>query len=51
MIEASDRVDAAGRRQTKEGSMGAVQAVRHEAQSQTSTELDAIVIGAGVAGI
>ena len=31
--------------------MGAVQAVRHEAQSQTGTEFDAIVIGAGVAGL
>jgi cation diffusion facilitator CzcD-associated flavoprotein CzcO len=51
MIEASDKVDAAGRRQTKEGVMGAVQAVRHEAQSQTGTEFDAIVIGAGVAGL
>jgi cation diffusion facilitator CzcD-associated flavoprotein CzcO len=51
MIEASERVDAAGRRQTKEGIMGAVQAVRHEAQSETGTEFDAIVIGAGVAGL
>jgi cation diffusion facilitator CzcD-associated flavoprotein CzcO len=31
--------------------MDAVQAVRHEAQSQTGTEFDAIVIGAGVAGL
>ena len=31
--------------------MGAVQAVRHEAQSETGTEFDAIVIGAGVAGL
>ena len=31
--------------------MGAVQAVRHEAESETGTEFDAIVIGAGVAGL
>src|SRR5438270_8734673 len=51
MIEASARVDAAGRRQTKEDKMVAMQSPRHEARTQTGLDFDAVVIGAGVAGL
>src|SRR4051812_16982271 len=49
MIAASKKADAVRRRQTKEDSMGAVQAVRHEPRTETDLDFDAIVIGAGVA--
>src|SRR5215213_362023 len=39
------------RRRTKEDSMGAVQAVRYEPRAETGLDFDAIVIGAGVAGL
>src|SRR4051812_9921635 len=51
MIAASKKADAVGHRQTKEDSMGAVQAVRYEPRTETGLDFDAIVIGAGVAGL
>jgi cation diffusion facilitator CzcD-associated flavoprotein CzcO len=40
-----------GRRKTKEDNMVAMQSARHEARTQTGLDFDAVVIGAGVAGL
>src|SRR3954467_14007843 len=48
---AGNKADASRRGQGMEDRMVAVQAVRHEIQAETGLDFDAIVIGAGVAGL